>query len=151
MKLIITLFFISTSLFAQQKQIPTNPVNFTYNWQISDGTFIINFANTPYLDYGNSIDAQGDWTTNWRKTYTDFIDKLIQYGSTPNHWEGANDQTDGLQIILDSSFGFILMIDASGRVWKISKANALLLANQLNQTIWINQIPVCADVPCNCN
>jgi len=148
---LIAILLLSAISYSQQKQTIIKPSNFTYNWQINDGVFTLTFANTQYLDYGYSNDRIGTFTTNCKQTYLDFINKLIQYGRLNNHDNGYSDRTDNLEIITDQSFAFILMIDNNGRVFKISKQNALTLANQLNQTMWISQIQNCVDLPCVCN
>jgi hypothetical protein len=151
-KIYILLLLIFCSCSSQKSRTAT----FTYTWQISDGVLMIKFANTPYGDYsGNSnyivsTAKFGYWNTNCRQTYLDFIDKLIQYGNLPNRTNGYNDRTDHLEVITGRDFGFILLINDTFETWKLSKPEALILAAQLNQTIWINQIAICPDVPCIC-
>lgn len=142
----IILLLLFSGCTAQKK-----PETFTFNWDISEGVFTVTFLNTPYNDNGTSLDKLGYFTTNCRQTYLDFINKLIQYGNTPAHFEGVTDHTDNLDIITEPSHPYILIIDNSGRCWKITKPKALILANQLNQTIWINWIQICEDIPCQCN
>lgn len=127
------------------------PPVFTYNWQIQDGIFTVKFANNPWSDSGTSTEVYGYFTTECRQTYLDFISKLLYYGNTPAHWQGITDSTDNLILINEQSHPFILMVDNFGRVWKITKSDALILAGKLNQTILINQLVICPDIVCICN
>lgn len=124
---------------------------FTYNWQIENGVLKVKYKNIVFGDYSikeNYIPSNakyGYWECSCRQTYLDFIGKLIQYGNQPNRQDGYQDRTDNLEIITDKSFGFILLINNTFENWKLPKSEALLLASQLNQPIWVNLIPICPE------
>lgn len=120
---------------------------FTYNWQIADGTLIINFANyRGNSEYGTSRDGKGLFKTKCQQTYLDFRDILFKHGN-PDNSEEVYYHIEKLEIYTNVD-GYMLMIDNFGRVWKLDKPHALILASQLDNQLWIAMMLTCPDVQC---
>lgn len=139
-KLILLCLLTVTSCLSQTR-------TFTYNWQIADGTLIINFANyRGNPEYGFSRAGKGLFKTKCQQTYLDFKDMLLKYGD-PDNLEEAYYHFEKLEIYTNVE-GYILMIDNLGCVWRLDKARALILGSQLANQIWIAMMPICPDVQC---
>lgn len=128
---------------------------FKYNWQINDGTLIINFANNrEFPEYGTSRAGKGVFMTNCRQLYLDFMDVLLKHGN-PYDTESVYYHFEGLEIYTGIYEGFIILIDnndfSSGNVWKLSKPDALILAEQLSLPIWVAMVSECPEIICCSN
>lgn len=117
---------------------------FQYNWQIADGTLIINFANNKeFPEYSTSRAGKGNIKIKCRQEYLDFIDILRSNEIGYFHF-------NTVEVYFGVSEGFILILSVDGCLWKISKTEALILADKLSLTMWINLIPVCPEIICVC-
>ena len=116
-------------------------ISYSQSFTVESGVLKIKYANTPYGNfsanesYVKSTKKFGYWQTNCKQTYLDLIEKLTSYGNLSNRVNGYNDRVDGLEIITDKSFSFILLINNSFETWKLQKSDAIILAGQLNQFV----------------
>jgi hypothetical protein len=143
--LLILALLILTSCASQNKMASSTNVAFSYNWQVADGTLIINFANNKeFPEYSSSRAGKGNIKIKCRQEYLDFIDILRSNEIGYFHF-------NTVEVYLGVSNDNIIIIDSSGCLWKLSKPDALILADKLSLTMWIASINLCADVPCTCN
>lgn len=120
---------------------------YSQTYTVTNGILKIKYANAPYGNfsanesYVKSNKKFGYWQTNCKQTYLDLIEKLTSYGNLPNRVRGYNDRIDGLEIITDERFSFILLINNTFETCKLTKDKALILANELN--LLVNQMNDC--------
>ncbi|MGV3695519.1 hypothetical protein [Flavobacterium sp.] len=151
MKRLIILSILTLSLSGYSQ---TKPNTFAYSWSINHGVFTAVYLNTPW-GVGTSSDATGTFSLMCKEHYLELIVKLWNYGQTTAHiptrgFNGIDDNgIPGLHVILQTSHPFILIMDSQGRVWKLTKPNAVALAEILMQQNLIDQIPACTQCPCN--
>jgi len=118
--------------------------NFTYNWQIADGTLIINFANCKeFPEYSSSRAPKGNIKINCRQEYLDLIDILRSNETGYFHFKT-------IEIYLGVLNEYFLILDKNGCLWKISKAEALILSDKLSLPLWIANIKPCEEIICVC-
>lgn len=129
---------------------------FKYTFDINSGSLVINFANNrEFPEYSTSRAGKGKIKIKCRQVYLDFEDILRKYGN-PNETENVYYHIDGLEIytgVLSNDNLYLILIDVNGNLWKLSKPDALMLANKMLNVppIILEQINNCADRICTCN
>lgn len=133
-----TIIIILLTLTASAQRVP----KFTYTATVSGGGLSVKFLNEP-SGFVTSTDRYGYFTTKCRENYIEFIVQLIKLSRTDNRFQNYSFQIEEIEIMLQPDNPFIWIRDDNGRIWKISKPNALLLANQLNTQDKIDSIDIC--------
>lgn len=138
MKTILLLLIFTISVQSQTR-------TFKYNWQIADGTLIINFANNrEFPEYSSSRSGKGRIDIACRQTYLDLIDVLRSD-------ESAYYKFGGMDIYTGLVSDYLIIIDASGCLWKLYQSDALILAQQLSLPLWIAMVTECEEIICCTN
>lgn len=129
-KILILVSFISFSSYCQQ--LP-KPVQFGYTFSIINSVFNFQFNNDNYNGAILGSQKFGTIVISNPIDFQDFITKLREYGNYTNRVFVVDHFGPSYDIALygSSPFIFICNFYTENVVFKISKANALLLANQL--------------------
>lgn len=143
MKKLILLLLLTISVSAQKSA-------FTYSWQINHGTFYAVYTNIPWNQIQVSDSPFGQISFACLQDYLEFIRVLWTYGNMQAHTRPDETDINSVRIIIETSHPFVLVINTDLTVWKLTKAQALALANQLMLQSNIIQMTTCSDTNCIC-
>lgn len=146
-KLFTILACTTMSCFAQTNKVGIpNTVPFAYRWNVSDAALHIEFANSRFVwstRITPSTDPIGSWNTSCMQDYLELVVILKTFGSKPEHTDYFTRTIPGLKVYLQPNHPYVLLVDDFNRVWKMTKAEALLFASAIYQENLFNQLIVC--------